>query len=129
MVEGMVKFVIKHNVMNIFVRLMPLFTLFLTWSGISGVKQYDGIVYVYRNIITCILGLIIIFLELFLKSNWKYKFSLNILGNLIFWIPLFYGALSQTNNISDVTVMFYISLFVVCICFMLQLKTIYTNKS
>lgn len=129
MVKGMVEFVIKNNVMNFFVRILPLFTLFLTWSGVSGVKQYAGIVYVYRNKITCILGLIIIFGELLLKSNWKYKFSLNVLGNLFFWIPLFYGALSETNNISDVTVLFYISFVVVMICCILQLKTIYTNKS
>lgn len=133
MVADMVEFVIKHKFIKKFIQLtfllIPLFTLLFTWSGIYGVKQYTGIVYVYRNEFTCCLGAIILLVELFLKLDCKYKIGFNLLGNLIFWVPLFYTAFNETNNINDVTVMYYISIAIVCLFYVLQLKMIYTSKS
>lgn len=129
MVVGMAEFVTKQNIINFIARIISLSALSFTWIDISGLKQYAAIVYVYRNKITCILGLIIIFVELFLKIDWKYKSGLNLSGNMIFWIPLFYAALNETDNISYVTVMFYISVAIVFFCCVLQLKIIHTSKS
>ena len=124
----MVEFVTKKNVVHFFVRVIPLSTLFFTWVDVYGVKQYEGIVYAYSNKITCILGLVIVLIELFLKLDLKYKKGLNLIGNLIFWFPLFYVALNETNNINDVTVMYYISIAIVCLCYALQLKMIHISK-
>lgn len=128
MVADMVEFVTK-KIINFFVRIIPLSTLFFTWVDVYGVKQYEGIVYAYSNKFTCTLGLVIVLIELFLKLDWKYKIGLNLTGNLILWLPLFYAALYETSNINNVTVMYYISIAIVCLCYVLQLKMIHTSKS
>ena len=86
MVADMVEFVTK-KIINFFVRIIPLSTLFFTWVDVYGVKQYEGIVYAYSNKFTCTLGLVIVLIELFLKLDWKYKIGLNLTGNLILWLP------------------------------------------
>ena len=128
MVADMVEFVTK-KIINFFVRIIPLSTLFFTWVDVYGVKQYEGIVYAYSTKFTCTLGLVIVLIELFLKLDWKYKIGLNLTGNLILWLPLFYAALYETSNINNVTVMYYISIAIVCLCYVLQLKMIHTSKS
>ncbi|MCI6610552.1 MAG: hypothetical protein MSH08_07370 [Ezakiella sp.] len=102
-------------------KIIPMFTLLFEWSGIYGVKQYSGLAYIFYNKASSILGLIIIFGEIFLKVKPKYKTWLNLFGHLIFWGPLFYAAVTETNNISNLTVMFYVSLLVVIISLILQL--------
>lgn len=124
----MLKNINKQSIINLIVRIMPLFTLVFVWSGIAGVKQYSGLVYVLRNELTSIIGLIIIFGELLCNLKWKYKFFINLFGNIIFWLPLFYRAFKQTNNINNVTVMGYISIGFVGISCILQLGIIYKNK-
>lgn len=124
----MVEYVTKHKVLQFLIRVIPLFTLFFTWSGIEGVKQYNGTVYVHRNKLTCIVGLIFILIEILLKLNWKDKIKLNILGHLIFWLPLFYGALTETKRIKNVTFLFYISVVVVVVSCILQLKVIMRER-
>lgn len=127
----MVEFVTKKNIINFiinfFFRIIPLFTLFFTFVFVH-VKGYAGLVYVFRNKYTCILGFLIVLIELFLKINWKYKTGLNLTGNLLFWFPVFYSALNETD-IYDVTVFYYISIAIVCFCCILQLKMIRTSKS
>ncbi|QRG86709.1 hypothetical protein [Bulleidia sp. zg-1006] len=124
----MVEFVTKKNIINFLLRVIPLSTLFFTWVDVYGIKPYDGIVCVYGNNFTCILGLAIIFIELFLKLDWKYKIGLNLIGNLIFWVPLFYATFKETKNINNVTVMCRLSIAIVGLCCISQLKMIYTSK-
>ena len=45
----------------------------------------------------------------------------NLVGHALFWIPLFLSAVTETNNICNLTAMFYVSLFLVIVSLMLQL--------
>ena len=125
------EFGIKEKIIYLLAKSLPMITLLFEWSGIYGVKQYSGLAYIFYNKASSILGLIIIFEEMFLKAKPKYKMRLNLLGHLIFWGPLFYAAVTETNNISNLTVMFYVSLLVVIISLILQLLNpmIYKNEA
>ena len=115
------EFRIKEKIIYLLAKIIPMCTLLFEWSVIYGVKQYSGLAYIFYNKASSILGLIIIFGEMFLKSKPKYKTCLNLLGHLIFWGPLFYAAVTETKNISNLTIMFYVSLFLVIMSFILQL--------
>ena len=115
------EFRIKEKIIYLLAKIIPMFTLLFEWSGIYGVKQYSGLAYIFYNKASSILGLIIIFGEIFLRVKLKYKMGLNLLGHLIFWGPLFYAAVTETNNISNLTIMFYVSLFLVIMSLILQL--------
>lgn len=127
-VESEVKSVANQNYKSFFIRIIPLSTLLFTWVDIHGMKQYHGSVYVYRNKFTCVVGLIIIFSVLLVQLNRKYKIIFNLLGNFLFWLPLFYGAFKQTNKIYNVSIMCYMSIAIVCICCLVQMKMIYTSN-
>ncbi len=115
------EFEIKEKIIYLLAKIAPMFTLLFKWSGIYGVKQYSGLAYIFYNKASSILGLIIIFGEMFLKIIPKYKTWLNLFGHLIFWGPLFYAAVTETNNISNLTIMFYVSLFLAIMSLILQL--------
>lgn len=100
---------------------MPMLTATFEWSGIYGVKQYSGLAYINYNKFSSYLGLIIIFGEMLLKIKPKYKMMLNLLGHVLFWTPLFLSAITETNNISNLTVMFYVSLLLAIMSLILQL--------
>ena len=102
-------------------KFMPMLTATFKWSGIYGVKQYSGLAYIKYNKFSSYLGLIIIFGEMLLKIKPKYKMMLNLLGHVLFWTPLFLSAITETNNISNLTVMFYVSLLLAIMSLILQL--------
>lgn len=110
-------------------RIVPLFTLLFTWSGIYGVKQYSGMAYLYRNKILCVIGIVIIFGIIFLKTNWKAKTIINIFGNLLFWVPLFHGAYMETHSLRGLTRGYFVSMVVVLLCVSLQSYILIENKS
>lgn len=53
--------------------------------------------------------------------------GLNLIGNLIFWVPLFYASFNETNNIKNVNAMFYVSVDIVALCLILQFRFIQVN--
>lgn len=112
----------KEKIIYLLAKILPMITLLFEWSGIYGVKQYSGLAYIFYNKVSSILGLIILFGEMFLKTKPKYKMGLNLFGHFIFWGPLFYGAFTETKNIHNLTTAFYISLGLVIIGIMIQEK-------
>lgn len=98
-----------------------MLTATFEWSGIYGVKQYSGLAYIHYNKFSSYLGLIIIFGEMLLKIKPNYKMMMNLLGHVLFWTPLFLSAITETNNISNLTVMFYVSLLLTIMSLILQL--------
>ena len=115
------EFKINEKITYLLAKSLPMFTLLFEWSGIYGVKQYSGLAYIHYNKFSSYLGLIIIFGEMLLKIKPKYKMIINLFGHVLFWTPLFLSAITETNNISNLTVMFYVSLLVVIISLILQL--------
>ena len=112
----------KEKIIYLLAKIVPMITLLFEWSGIYGVKQYSGLAYIFYNKASSILGLIIIFGEMFLKAKPKYKRWINLFGHLIFWGPLFYGAVTETKNIHNLTTTFYISPILVIIGIIIQEK-------
>ena len=113
----MEEFVVKKNIIGLILRIIPFFTLELIWAGIESPKVYYGARYLWENRYTCAIGFIIIFGIIFLKKNLKIKISINILGNLIFWFPLFYSAFFGEDKLS---VAYYLSIIIVVFCVFLQ---------
>lgn len=114
-------------IINLAIRIIPLFTLFIIWNGEFGIKPYAGERYLNSNKFTCILGFLIVFGIMFLKINLNFKYITNALGNLIFWIPLFQSAVM--DSVSGMSYGFWISIIIVFVCFILQSVMIYKEKS
>lgn len=112
---------VKVKIIYFLLKTIPIITLLFKWSGIYGVKQYSGLAYIFYNKASSIIGLLMIFGEIVLKIKPKYKMVLSLIGHVLFWIPLFFSAVTETNNISNLTVMFYVSLFLVIVSLILQL--------
>ena len=121
MEDYMVESVTKKKIAYCLAKIIPMITLLFEWSGIYGVKQYSGLAYIFYNKFSSYLGLIIIFGEMLLKIKTKYKIILNLLGHVLFWLPLFLSAITETNNMSNLTVMFYVSFFLAIMSLILQL--------
>lgn len=112
---------LKLKIIYFLLKIIPMITLLFKWSGIYGVKQYSGLAYIFYNKTSSIIGLFIIFGEILLNIKPKYKMVVNLVGHALFWTPLFLSAVTETNNISNLTAMFYVSLFLVIMSLMLQL--------
>lgn len=112
---------VKVKIIYFLLKTIPIITLLFKWSGIYGVKQYSGLAYIFYNKASSIIGLLMIFGEIVLKIKSKYKMVLSLIGHVLFWIPLFFSAVTETNNISNLPVMFYVSLFLVIVSLILQL--------
>lgn len=110
-----------------FVRFIPLLTLCLVWIDV-GDKPFYGVVYTRINDYSCIIGYMIMLFVPILKLKWKYKVGLNLLGNLIYWVPVFYDVYKDSLSLRKATIYYYISFIVVIICCFLQLKMIYINR-
>ena len=113
-------------VINLAIRIIPLFTLCATWYTAFDIKSYIGEGLLNSNKFTCILGFLIVFGIMFLKINLNFKYITNALGNLIFWIPLFQSAVM--DSVSGMSYGYWISIIIVFVCFILQSVMIYKEK-
>ena len=116
-------------IINLAIRIIPLFTLFIIWNGEFGIKPYAGERYLNSNKFTCILGFLIIFGLPFLKTNLNFKYISNTLGNLVFWVPMFHSAIAYGERKSYINYGYWISIIIVFVCFILQSVMIYKEKS
>lgn len=90
----------------------------------NGVQGFPGAVFVKK---ISLIGFVFIFISLFVikKTKYKTKVLLNILGNIIFWLPIYYSTVKETfGGIHVVTPTYYTSIIITIIFFILQLLII-----
>jgi hypothetical protein len=111
----------RSSWITLLIQLVPMSLLDFTWHNAMGIKFYAGVVFVLWHLTTCIVGELLILESIFLPIKKSYRYWFNIIGNCLFWIPVFYSALTVTLKLHNVTAICWISLALVIASFILQI--------
>lgn len=118
----MEEYVIKHKniLFSLVIRLLPLFLSLLVWVDILNIKQQWGINYFSENMNTSIIGFVIVIIAVFLRTKISLRVLMNLVGNIILWVPVLYSSFKESNNLAYLTIWYYLTLFIVLISIVLQ---------
>ena len=114
------------KIIEIIIRLIPMVFLLYPWTGMEGVKEFAGITFCDRSI--CLIGLVIMFIPVFLKTKPSIDVGINLVGNVLCWGRMFYKA-AVFMNPKYLTSCFYLTIAVAIVSVFIQIYIIYQDKT
>ena len=115
-------------VISILITCLPLWLVFKMWY--EDARAVFGVNYIYENMILCFLALLVMIIAPALISNKAMASVAYSICHLIFWLPLFYGAATETRFLfRNVTTWYWVSIALAMMSLILQICLILCYKT
>ncbi len=107
--------------------LIPFIFGFFDWVNYPGLKNYNGTVFIRKYLALVVVGVILNGLTFFLQGISRQKrVTQLVLSYLIAWCGIFFNVLTD-NILRHITVIFYLCLVSVLVCFTCQVLLLRKN--
>lgn len=107
----------KRKVLILLYVLFPYIFCFFTWIDYEGIKEIDGLLFLWRNIYFILVGLFLLIYALFISKDMKIKKILGALSRFILYGPLIIDSLFYVEGINHLAFGFIIFTLIVLISF------------